>query len=93
MNLEQAALRDNEWVLSYHVTDPGIIVYLTRGKNLIKSLFKPVSRKEIDDLVRKFREPMEIASDDSPAQKLGHFDFVSGKKLSDVLLNDILPDL
>ena len=93
MNLEQTPLRDSEWVLSYHMTDPGIIIYLTKGKNLVKSLFKTIPRKDIDELVRKFREPMEIASDDSPAQKLGHFDFVSGKKLSGLLLADILSDL
>ena len=93
MNLAQADLRDNEWSLAYHLTDPGIMIYLTKSKNLVKSLFKPVPRKDIDELVRKFREPMEIGTDDSPAQKLGHFDFASGKKLSDLLLADILSDL
>ncbi len=93
MGLDKTALQDNEWVLSYHVTDPGIIIYLTSGKNLVKGLFKPIPRKEVDELVRKFREPMELASGESIAEKLSKFDFASGKKLSDLLLADILPDL
>ena len=93
MDLSQTDLKDSEWTLAYQLTDRGIIVYLARGKNLIKSLFKSIPRKDIDELVRKFREPMEIGTDDSPAQKLGNFDFISGKKLSDLLLNDILSDL
>src|SRR5208283_203514 len=55
--------------------------------------FKSIPRKDIDELVRKFREPMEIGTDDFPAQKLSNFDFISGKKLSDLLLADILSDL
>src|SRR5208283_3956105 len=34
MGLHETALRDDEWVISYHVTDPGLIIYLTRGKHL-----------------------------------------------------------
>jgi tetratricopeptide (TPR) repeat protein len=36
MDLTQTALKDNEWVLAYDVTDSGILIYLTRGKNLVK---------------------------------------------------------
>jgi tetratricopeptide (TPR) repeat protein len=93
MDLKETALQDNEWVLAYHVTDPGIIIYLTKGKNLIRGLFKPIPRKDVAELVRKFRSPMELGSNDSFAEKLGKFDFGSGKKLSDLLLSDILPDI
>ena len=93
MDLSQTDLKDNEWVLAYHVTDPGIIIYLTRGKNLVKGLFKPIAREDVDELVRKFRLPMELGADDSIVKKLTAFDFASGKKLSDLILSDILPDL
>ena len=79
--------------MAYHVTDPGIIIYLTRGKNLVKGLFKPIAREDVDELVRKFRLPMELGADDSIVKKLTAFDFASGKKLSDLILSDILPDL
>ena len=93
MDLKETALQDNEWVLAYHVTDPGVIIYLTKGKSLIKGLFKPIPRKDVDELVRNFRSPMELGPGDSFTEKLGKFDFGSGKKLTDILLSDILPDI
>jgi tetratricopeptide (TPR) repeat protein len=93
MGLDQTALKDNEWILAYHVTDSGIVVYLTRGKNLVKGMFKPFPRKELDELVRTFRQPMELGPEDALPKKLAAFDFKSGKKLSDLLLADILSEL
>ncbi|MGC8659586.1 MAG: CHAT domain-containing protein, partial [Desulfomonilaceae bacterium] len=93
MNLAQTALKNDEWALEYEVNEPGICIYLIHGKKLVKGLFKPTARKEVDELVRKFREPMELRLGDSPIEKLKTFDFASGKKLSDLLLGDILFDL
>jgi hypothetical protein len=93
MDLDKTALQDNEWVLAYHVTDPGLIVYVTKGKQIVKAIFKPVQRKEIDSLVRKFREPLEMNPKDGPQrfiEKLKKFDFSAGKQLTDVLLGDVL---
>lgn len=91
--LDQAALSDDEWVLAYDVTDKGIIIYLTKGKQIVKAVFKPVARTEIDFLVRKFREPLVIESGDSLTDKLGSFNFATGKKLADILLGEVLPNL
>jgi CHAT domain-containing protein len=93
MGIEHAALKENEWVLEYEVTEPGTIIYLTRGKNLVKAEFKPVSRKEIDSLERRFSASLEMAGENITAQALAKFDFSTAKKLSDLLLADILPDL
>ena len=93
MDLKETALQDNEWVLAYHVTDPGVIIYLTKGRSLIKGLFKPIPRKDVDELVRNFRSPMELGPGDSFTEKLSKFDFGSGKKLTDILLSEILPDI
>ncbi len=60
MDMNQSALKDDEWALAYHVTDPGIIIYLTRGKEIVKALFKPIPRDELNSLVLTFRKPMEI---------------------------------
>ena len=93
-DLAETALTKNEWVLAYHVTDPGIIIYLTRGKEIKKALFKPISRGELDSLVLKFRKPLEIVpGKDNFDEKLKSFDLVAGKKLSDLLLSDILESL
>jgi len=93
MDLEQTALKGDERVLAYHVTDSGLIIYLTEGKNLTKFLFKPISRKEIDELVRRFREPLEMKAEDDIVGKLQAFDFGAGKKLYDLLVSDALPSL
>ncbi|MBI4964147.1 MAG: tetratricopeptide repeat protein [Desulfomonile tiedjei] len=91
MALDETGLRDEEWVLAYHVTHSGVIVYATKGKDLVKALFKPIPRKDLDDLVLAFRKPLEIIPgrgnfDD----KLQSFDFGAGKSLSDLLLRDVL---
>jgi tetratricopeptide (TPR) repeat protein len=93
MSLEQSALNNDEWTIEYEVTEPGICIYMAHGKNIVKDIFKPIARKDLDELVRKFREPVELLHEDSPIEKLATFDFVSGKKLSDLLLGDILSEL
>ena len=91
MDLNQTALKENEWVLDYHVTDPGIIIYLAHGKKMVKALFKPVTRDELENLVQKFRKPFEIVTGrDNFNEKLASFDLKAGKELSDLLLSDIL---
>lgn len=92
-DLSQTALTDDEWVVSYDVTDLGVLAYLTKGRKLVKALFKPIPRKDLDDLVSKFRQPMEMPEAGVSREKLSAFDFVAGKKLSDLLLADVLPDL
>lgn len=91
MDLDNIAVKPEEWVVEYQVTETGIGVFLLKGKSLIKALFKPIPRKELDALVRKFREPLEITpGKDAYLDKLKSFDFGTGKRLSDLLLSDIL---
>ncbi|MEW6348313.1 MAG: tetratricopeptide repeat protein [Thermodesulfobacteriota bacterium] len=93
IELARTALKENERVLSYDVTDSGVIIYLTKGKILKKALFKPITRKELDALVTKFREPLDVKAAEELASKLLRFDFATGKKLADLLLADVLPEL
>jgi len=94
MRLDETALKPNEWALAYHVTASGIIIYLTKGQELVKALFKPITRDEVSELVLKFRKPLEIVQDrDDFVEKLKSFDLAAGKKLSDLLLFDVLESL
>jgi tetratricopeptide (TPR) repeat protein len=94
VGLDKALLKEDEWALTYDVTDRGTIVYLTKGTKLVKATFKPVPRKDLDELVRKFREPMEIVpGKERLVDKLKSFDFASGLKLSQILLGDLLDDI
>jgi tetratricopeptide (TPR) repeat protein len=91
LDMNQTALQKDEWVLAYHVTDPGIIIYLTRGRDIVKALYKPISREKLDSLVLRFRKPLELVpGKDNVEDKLKSFDLVAGKDLSDLLLSDVL---
>jgi hypothetical protein len=91
MGLDRTMLREEEWALAFDVTDQGVITYLTKGKELIKVTFVPVSRKSLDDLVRKFREPLEmVAGRDDVTEKLKSFDLDAGRILADLLVAHLL---
>lgn len=90
MNLTETALKDHEWLLEYEVTDNGVIIYLTRGKEIMKALFKPIRRDDLDTLVLRLRKPLEITKGDNFEEKLKSFDLAAGKKLADVLLAGVL---
>jgi tetratricopeptide (TPR) repeat protein len=92
--LNRAALKESELVLEYDVTDSGVLIFLTRGNHLTKAIFKPVPGFQVDELVRRFREPLEIVSGkDDPADKLKSFDFEAGRKLASLLVEDVLAEL
>ncbi len=93
IDLSQTALRDSEWVLSFHVTDIGVIVYLIKGKELIKTVFRHIARKDLNILVQKLRASLEMSSGESVNDKLLSFDFSSSQKLAHILLSRTLPHL
>ncbi|MEW6348914.1 MAG: CHAT domain-containing protein [Thermodesulfobacteriota bacterium] len=91
VSLTESALRPDEWVVSYDVTDIALLVYLTKGKEVVKEAYKPIGRAEVDELVRNFRQPMENLTAENLQERLKAFDFGAGKKLADLLLSDVLP--
>jgi len=94
MYLKDSALKADEWILEYEVTDTGLCVFLVHGKQVVKAVFKPVSRKELDDKVRKFMDPFEGVNPQNYKAKLNSVDLSGGENsLSRFLLGDILPEL
>jgi tetratricopeptide (TPR) repeat protein len=93
MGLSETALKENERTVEYVVSDSGVLIYVTQGKRFVKALFNPVALKEVDDLVRKFRAPMEVGGADNIEEKMAKFDFASGKRLYDILLAPIIEEL
>jgi tetratricopeptide (TPR) repeat protein len=94
MSLGQTALRDDEWALEYDVTDLGLLIYLAKGKTLVKGVFKPITGRELEKLVRKVREQMEYVPGQGRLEDmLMAFDFAGCKALADVLLGDVLADI
>ncbi len=93
VHLSRSALRAGEWTLTYDVTDSGLLVFLTRGKEILKARFRSIHRSELDELVRRFRAPLEINPGDPVEGKLESFDFSAGRRMGALLLDDILTDL
>ncbi len=93
MGLEQTQIREHEWVLEYEVTDTGIGLFLVKGRRIVRALFKPYPREELEALLREFRKPVEVLTGDNVKEKLRCFNFAAGRRLADLLLGDILSDL
>lgn len=91
MDLAQTALKGDEWVISYDVTDTALLTYLTHGKRLLKAMTKPTSRNTIDEAVRRFRVPMELVESGAIEEGLRAFDFEAGAHLREMLLGEVLP--
>ena len=91
VDITSTALKPDEWVIAYHVTDTGLITYVTHGKELACCTFKAITRDELNGLVYKFRESIDISDGQDFIRKLKSFDFATGMKLFDILLSDVLP--
>ena len=79
--IQDSALRDDEQVLAYEVTDQGVLVFLIRGKHVLDSVFKPITRQKLDDLVRRFRGSFEKLTPRNAFEKLRSFDISAGAQL------------
>lgn len=88
--LDRSALKPAEFALAYEVTDTGVLIYLTKGTEMVEGLFNPVAKRDLDRLVRSYREPLEHVE---KIEDLGSFDFKPGKRLFDLLVKDVLPHL
>jgi len=86
LQFDQLALKEDDWLLVFGLSDQGVIIYLMNGRKIITVSFKPIARDELGELVHTFRKPLETA-------ELSKFDLVSGKKIADLLLQDILGHL
>jgi CHAT domain-containing protein len=86
LQFDQLALKEDDWLLVYGLSDQGVIVYLMKGRKIITACFKPIAGDELRELVQTFRKPLETV-------ELSKFDLVSGKKIADLLLRDVLDHL
>ncbi|MBM4326440.1 MAG: tetratricopeptide repeat protein [Deltaproteobacteria bacterium] len=94
MDLTKTAISPAEWVLAYDVTDHGLLIYLTKGKELVKGVLKPVHRAEIEQGLRGFLKALDVSSGgDDLTEKLKNFDFAAGKKLADLLVGEVMDAL
>lgn len=90
IDLGQMSLRDDEWTLSYDVTDTGIIAYLTRGKDIVQSRFIPIGRGQLEQTVARFRKAVELDSTEDFISKLKSFNLDLGNQIGSLLLKDLI---
>ncbi len=88
--LDKSGLKENEFVLAYEVTDTGVLVYLTQGKKVIRGFFRPIARRDLNAMVRAYREPLEHIG---KWEHLNSFDLRAGEQLFDLLVGEVLKDL
>lgn len=86
-------LRDDEWILSYEVTDSAALVYLNQGGRVVRSWLVPVSASTVNALVHKFRAPLETVQVFDDLKKFMQQGLPAGKKLFDLLVSPILESL
>ncbi|MFH0822265.1 MAG: CHAT domain-containing tetratricopeptide repeat protein [Pseudomonadota bacterium] len=90
--IEDSALRDDEYALVYEVTDGGTLIFLSKGKTLLKTVFKPDTKQRMEELVGRYREAFELGGLDEKdaVERMKSFDPKLGKELADILLGDLL---
>ncbi len=86
VSIREVNISPSQLVLAYEVTDTGFIAYLCRGNDIIHAAFTSISRKQLENMVIRYRQPMETLADYSD---LDQFDLKEGKNLSELLLGNI----
>ncbi len=87
VRLDEFELAPDEWAICYEVTDSGVIIFLIQGKQLVDSWFERIPRRELTELVRKFREPLQIKGEFRNSKLLSFEEAMPvGRKLWDILI-------
>lgn len=87
--LDESAMKDDEWTVSYKVTDSSLLVYLTQGRRLVDGWMEPVNRDQLADLVKRLRRPLEVSPGlqwDEFLKQMKGFDVKTARTLYDLLL-------
>jgi tetratricopeptide (TPR) repeat protein/CHAT domain-containing protein len=93
MSLDELALKPEEWALEYEVTDTGIVGFLLHGREIQKTFFTPIQRKELEKLIVSFRRPLDVDDSSELTKSLESFDLRLGRKLGELLVGPVLFDL
>jgi tetratricopeptide (TPR) repeat protein len=86
LKVSEIALTKNEYLVEYEVTDTTTFAWLVHDCRIVKSVTIPISRKELTDLVKKYRAYFQV----SRKSDLAQFDPKAGHRLYTLLMKDIL---
>lgn len=91
LSLDKMAIENNEWLISYDVSDAGFIVYLLNGKKLVKAFFEPIENTKLSMMVEKTLNPLlSVKGEKADFENLKNFDAIN---LTQLLLGKIIGDL
>lgn len=89
--LDKMAIENNEWLISYDVSDSGFIVYLLNGKKLVKAFFEPIDNTKLSMMVEKTLDPLlSVEGRKADFENLRSFNSIN---LTQLLLGKIIGDL
>lgn len=85
-------LKKDEWVLEYHVTDTGVLIYLLHDRKVKKATFRKIERTKLRKLVQSFRKPFHEMTERTALESLNQFPKQTeiGKKLYEILIGNML---
>ena len=86
LKASEIPLRENEYLVEYEVTDTAVFAWLVHEGRIIKSDTIPINRKNLSELVRKYRAYFQV----SRKSDLTGFDPKTGHRLYTLLMKDIL---
>ena len=87
LKLSQVALKKEETIIEYEVTDPYTIGLVIRDGKIVKGFRVEKTRAELEGLIRRFRFPFTDNSDPD------EFSLNLAKELTDLLIKPALPEL
>jgi CHAT domain-containing protein len=89
MGLDEIALRDDELLLEYEVTDKETMALLVGKGRILKAISIPISRDSLTELVKRYRSFTQAQT----FSDLFNFDPVLGTELYDLLIKGFVPYL
>lgn len=84
-------LRSGEALIEYAVTDQESLAWLVRNGKVLKTVSIPITRKNLDVLVKRYRGFFQKSND--MELQLAGFDPSVGKELNDLILKDLETEL
>ena len=90
LSVGELALRADEALLVYEVTDTATIVFVVRAGKLEKAMEVKVTRKELAEMVAAYRRPLVETGQQGKAALLSGLDVKLGHRLYELLLKDAL---
>jgi hypothetical protein len=91
LELADAGLKDGGRLLAYDVTDTHLLVYLVDGKAVVRARAVKRSRKSCRDLIERFLGSVTGQQSQEEGHAARGYDLAGARKLTTVLLEDILP--